>query len=183
MSRLRQPVKNRVDGNQDGFREKEPLAECGAASGEKYADKLRTAVLGQRVEEVRKLGGEAISDVMKAEELREVARELKLKMGGTQAGKILEDTLRELENPKAQTPADFDLLKAAKERNLDGVTNALERGANVHARDEFGKTAMVYAMGEDVFESLPWNKDDVMVRMLRSAMQEQVTARATDFGV
>lgn len=183
MNKLRQPVKNRVDGNQDGFRGKEPLAECGSERTQQYSDALRTAVLGQRVEEVRKLGGEALADGMKAERLREVARELKLKMGGTQAGKILEDTLRELENPKAQTPADFDLLKAAKERNLDGVTNALERGANVHARDEFGKTAMVYAMGEDVFESLPWNKDDVMVRMLRSAMQEQVTARATDFGV
>ena len=183
MNRLREPVKNRVGGNREGFRGKEPLAECGAASSEKYRDKLRTAVLGQRVNEVRKLGGEALSDGMKAEELREVARELKLKMGGTQVGKVLEDTCRELENPKAQTQADFDLLKAAKERNRDGVTDALKRGANVHTRDDFGKTAIVYAMGEDVFESLPWNKDEVIVGMLRAAMQEQITARATDFAV
>lgn len=183
MNRLRQPVRNRVDGNQDGFRGKEPLTECGPGRTQQYSDALRSAVLGQRIEEVGKLASEALANGAKAKVFQEVAKELKLRMGGTQGGKVLEDACRELENPKAQTSADFDLLKAAKERNLDGVTDALKRGANVHARDVFGKTAMTYAMGDEVFESLPWNKDEGMVRILRFAMQEQVTARATDFAV
>ncbi len=182
-NQLRKPLGSRVDGNHDGFRGKEPLTECGPGRTQQYSDALRRAVLGQRIEEVGKLASEALANGAKAKVFQEVAKELKLRMGGTQVGKVLEDACRELENPKAQTRADKDLLKAAKERNREGVTDALERGANVHARDDSGKTAMIYAMGEDVFESLPGNKDERLVEVLSAAMKEQMIARATDFAV
>lgn len=66
--------------------------------------------------------------------------------------------------------ADALLLEAAKNGDLEGVKRALAYGADVHAKDEKGLTAMLHAMGEEVYFDIPVQKYPEIVDFLRERM-------------
>lgn len=147
-------------------------------------ERLKTSVRNANLEEtarsIEDLRKELEANPKRLAELCTKVGELAKIHSGTQASAVLGEFSKELESRVTKTKADAKLLKAAKEGNLEEVVAALKAGADVHSRDEFGKTAMIYAMGPDCdVGGLPLQKNEAMVGVLLDAMRESTTERFT----
>jgi ankyrin repeat protein len=47
----------------------------------------------------------------------------------------------------------MDLIEAAMQDNITAVRDALEKGADVNTKDNFGETALMYASGQEHTET------------------------------
>ena len=55
------------------------------------------------------------------------------------------ETKTDFLTPEEQNQLNINLLKAAKENNVEGVLALLEAGADINFADELGQTALIFA--------------------------------------